>query len=95
MRSIDFRGYDIVINDFEPITAWAAKLKKVKTIGISHQMSFKKEIPISGKDFIANSVLKNFAPVLSLELKRGQPVWQFFSLFKDEGCVLVSHLTFL
>ena len=63
MRSIDFTGYDIVINDFEPITAWAAKLKKVKTIGISHQMSFKKNIPISGKDFIANLVLKNFAPV--------------------------------
>ncbi|MCW8997507.1 MAG: hypothetical protein OQK04_02165, partial [Kangiellaceae bacterium] len=63
MRSIEFNGYDIVINDFEPITAWAARLQKVKTTGISHQMSFKKRIPISGKNFIANLVLKNFAPV--------------------------------
>lgn len=58
-----FDGYDLVINDFEPVTAWAAKLRKIKSIGISHQMAFQKDIPISGRDFIAETVLKNFAPV--------------------------------
>lgn len=58
-----FDDYDLVINDFEPITAWAAKLRKVKTIGISHQMSFLKDIPLAGENFLAKLVLKNFAPV--------------------------------
>ena len=61
--SVRFDGYDLIINDFEPVTAWAAKIRKVKTIGISHQMAFSKQIPISGKNFLANLVLNNFAPV--------------------------------
>ncbi len=36
--------YDLVINDFEPITAWNCKLKNTKSIGLSHQSSF-----LSGK----------------------------------------------
>ena len=61
--NFNFNDYDLVINDFEPITAWAAKYRGVKTIGISHQMAFQKNIPIAGKNFIAKAVLKNFAPV--------------------------------
>lgn len=60
---VDFDGYDLVINDFEPITAWAAKIKGIKTTGLSHQMSFQKEIPTAGGNFIARFVLKHFAPV--------------------------------
>jgi uncharacterized protein (TIGR00661 family) len=29
--------YDLVINDFEPISAWACKIKNVKCISLSHQ----------------------------------------------------------
>ncbi|MGX5173153.1 glycosyltransferase family protein [Aliikangiella sp. IMCC44653] len=61
--SFDFTGYDIIINDFEPITAWSAKIKKIKTYGLSHQMAFQKDIPIAGKSLIASLVLKHFAPV--------------------------------
>ena len=32
--------YDLVINDFEPISAWAAKRKKIPVIALSHQCSF-------------------------------------------------------
>ncbi len=59
----DFNGYDRVINDFEPITAWSAKLKGIPSIGISHQMAFNKNIPIAGKNILAQFVLKHFAPV--------------------------------
>lgn len=59
----DLQGYDLIINDFEPITAWAAKIKKVKSYGISHQMAFRSPIPLAGKNMIAQSVLKYFAPV--------------------------------
>jgi uncharacterized protein (TIGR00661 family) len=32
--------YDLIISDFEPITAWASKLKGVKSVTLSHQASF-------------------------------------------------------
>ncbi|WP_444994833.1 MJ1255/VC2487 family glycosyltransferase [Aliikangiella sp. IMCC44359] len=61
--SFDFTGYDLVLNDFEPITAWAAKLRGIKNIGISHQMAFRSKIPTAGKNLIAQTVLKYFSPV--------------------------------
>jgi len=50
--SLDLSKYDLVISDFEPITAWAANIQRVKSIGISHQYSFlsnklKKELPFN------------------------------------------------
>ncbi|WP_196140319.1 glycosyltransferase family protein [Aliikangiella sp. G2MR2-5] len=58
-----FDGYDLVINDFEPVTAWAAKRQGIKTIGLSHQMAFHKTIPVAGRNWLAEKILKNFAPV--------------------------------
>lgn len=37
------KDYDAVVNDFEPVSAWAAKIKKTKLIAVSHQASFKSE----------------------------------------------------
>ena len=46
IRTVPVDRYDVVINDFEPITAWAAKLKKVPCIAVSHQAAtFAKEAP--------------------------------------------------
>jgi uncharacterized protein (TIGR00661 family) len=33
-------SYDLVINDFEPISAWACKRKKIPCIALSHQSAF-------------------------------------------------------
>lgn len=33
-------NYDLIINDFEPITAWACYFKDVKCVAMSHQSSF-------------------------------------------------------
>ncbi|MCB9030486.1 MAG: glycosyl transferase [Deltaproteobacteria bacterium] len=35
--------YDLIINDFEPVTAWAARSKNVPVIAVSHQASFLSE----------------------------------------------------
>ena len=63
IRSLDLSGYDLVISDFEPVTAWAARTKGIKTIGIGHQYAFGKKIPVAGADFMGVQVLKYFAPV--------------------------------
>lgn len=40
IRKIDVSSYDLVINDFEPVSAWAAILNKVPIYGIANQYSF-------------------------------------------------------
>ena len=62
LKSLDLSGYDLVICDFEPVTAWAAQMQKKKVLGIGHQYAFNHKIPREGSDPIANQVMKYFAP---------------------------------
>ncbi len=62
IRALDLSGYDHVITDFEPVTAWAAKRQKKAVLGIGHQYAFNYPIPRAGSDPIANQVMKYFAP---------------------------------
>ena len=59
----DVSGYDIVISDFEPISAWSAKKHRITSIGFGNQYSFKSNnLPRpSNKDKIAETFLKRFA----------------------------------
>lgn len=59
---LDLSGFDLVITDFEPVTAWAAKRQKKSVLGIGHQYAFSHGIPKVGSDPIANQVMKYFAP---------------------------------
>lgn len=40
IKSCPVENYDAIINDFEPVSAWAGKKKKVPVIALSHQASF-------------------------------------------------------
>lgn len=62
-RSIDVAAYDLVITDFEPVVAWAAKMKQVPCIGLGHQYAFDHAIPKPKKAFASTAVMKWFAPV--------------------------------
>ncbi|MBE0469452.1 MAG: glycosyltransferase [Methyloprofundus sp.] len=62
INALDLSTYDLVISDFEPVTAWAAKKQKKKVLGIGHQYAFNHHIPRAGSDPIADLVMKNFAP---------------------------------
>ena len=64
MYAIPLKSYDIIINDFEPLTAWACKIRKVKSISLSHQSAFlspKTPRPLQ-RDKIAEVILKHYAP---------------------------------
>src|SRR5690554_4626759 len=37
IRNVPIQSYDLIINDFEPITAYAARLQNKKIIRLSHQ----------------------------------------------------------
>lgn len=64
INSLPVEDYDLVINDFEPVSAWACKLKNVKCIALSHQAAvlYKKTPRPADVDLIGRAVLKNYAP---------------------------------
>lgn len=67
IRSLPLEQYDLLINDFEPVAAWAAKIKKRETIALSHQCSFlSSNTPRPAKiDHFAESIFKYYAPSTS------------------------------
>lgn len=64
LYQIDPGEYDLIISDYEPLTAWAAALRKKPSIALSHQASFlsKASPRPSEKSFFAEMILKYFAP---------------------------------
>ncbi len=63
IHSLDLSKYDLIVTDFEPVTAWAAKRQKRLCVGIGHQYAFYHDIPRRGADFAASTIMRNFAPV--------------------------------
>lgn len=61
--SLDLSSYDLVISDFEPVTAWAARIRGIRTLGIGHQYAFGLDIPVANADFMGVWLLRYFAPV--------------------------------
>lgn len=63
VQQLSLEGYDRVISDFEPITAWAARRQGVPALGISHQASFAHPVPRRGEDWASRLVMRHYAPV--------------------------------
>jgi uncharacterized protein (TIGR00661 family) len=63
VRQLDLSGYDLVLSDYEPITAWAGKCQGVEVIGLGHQYAFLHPIPQHHGSFIQQLILRHFAPV--------------------------------
>ena len=64
VKSLDLSAYDLVINDFEPLTAWASKINKFPIMELSHQASlFFQETPKPDKkDWLGDFILRHYAP---------------------------------
>ncbi len=45
VKALDLSDYDLVLNDFEPVTAWAAKQQQVPSLSLSHQAAFLHHVP--------------------------------------------------
>jgi uncharacterized protein (TIGR00661 family) len=75
---IDVSEYDLIISDFEPVSAWAAKRSGKRSIGISNQ-SFTLYNEVNGaKDFIYKEFVKRFAPCdeyLSINFQNNEGVF--------------------
>lgn len=62
VRQLDLSSYDLILNDFEPVSAWAAKLQKKKCISISHQNSFRYAVPLKSAGWLDKKIITCFAP---------------------------------
>ncbi len=65
INSFPVEKYDLVVNDFEPITAWACRKKDIPCIGLSHQSALlsKKSPRPRVIDPFGEWLLRNYAPV--------------------------------
>lgn len=65
IAKLDIDQYDLVINDFEPVSAWACRMKKKSCISLSHQAAvLAPNAPAPPKsDLKGKLVLKYYAPV--------------------------------
>lgn len=67
INSLPVEKYDLIVNDFEPISAWAAYLKRKPCIALSHQCAvLSKKAPLpKQKDRLGHFILENYAPAAS------------------------------
>lgn len=65
IRTFPVDKYDLVINDFEPITAWACMYKHIPCVGLSHQSALLSPLTPKPKSFdpIGDWIIRNYAPV--------------------------------
>jgi uncharacterized protein (TIGR00661 family) len=64
IRKLNLNQYDLVLNDFEPVSAWAGKIKNKSILALSHQSAFlSKNTPRPAfKNNFAEGLFKNYAP---------------------------------
>jgi uncharacterized protein (TIGR00661 family) len=64
IKNFPVENYDLVVNDFEPISAWACKNKEVRCVSLSHQSALlSKKSPRPGYvDPFGEWMLRNYAP---------------------------------
>ncbi len=65
INQLPVERYDLVINDFEPVSAWACNLKNKFCIGLSHQAAvISPNAPVPDDvDLMGKFILNHYAPV--------------------------------
>ena len=65
VKELPVEDYDLIINDFEPVSAWAARMKGVPCISLSHQYAVvhgNTPKPLKN-DWMGKMILAHYAPV--------------------------------
>jgi uncharacterized protein (TIGR00661 family) len=62
INDLPVKNYDLVISDFEPVSAWAARRKGVPCLGLGHQYAFDYRVPKKGDSPLTRTIMRLFAP---------------------------------
>ena len=63
VRALDPSRFELVVTDFEPITAWMARRANLPCVGVANQYAFRFRVPMAGGDPLGRLILAGFAPV--------------------------------
>lgn len=63
IKHLPVENYDLVINDFEPVSAWACYLKGIDCIGLSHHSAVLSPKAPKLYSAVSQFLYKNYAPV--------------------------------
>jgi uncharacterized protein (TIGR00661 family) len=63
VKNLPVEDYDLIINDFEPVSAWACRLKRKASIGLSHHCAVLSPKAPKFSDVLGEFLYKNYAPV--------------------------------
>lgn len=62
VRDLDVSGYDLILSDFEPVTAWAGRAAGKRVVGLGHQYAFLHPIPQYRGNPLGPLITRFFAP---------------------------------
>lgn len=62
IKQLDVSHYDLIVTDFEPVSAWAGRRAGIPVIGVSHQCAFLHDIPKRGDNAFIRLFMRYFAP---------------------------------
>lgn len=66
-KKVPVENYDLILNDFEPLSAWAAYFKGKPCVGLSNQCAIKEEPEAKSinEDLIGKFIINHYAPTTS------------------------------
>lgn len=64
IKKFPIEKYDLVLNDFEPVSAWASFKREIPIVGLSHQAALLSPLTPQPKNFdpVGEWLIKNYAP---------------------------------
>ncbi len=62
VRSFDASGFDLVLTDYEPVSAWIARRCRRPSIGVGHLYAFHGRLRLPGRTWPARRMLRLFGP---------------------------------
>lgn len=63
VKRLDLSGYDLLLNDFEPVSAWAAKQQKIPSLGLAHQYALRYSLPGIERAYWLKYAIDLFTPL--------------------------------
>ncbi len=64
VRGVDPGDADLVVCDYEPITARVARRARLPSVGMSHLYAFAhRNVPVAGRNLLNRAIMRGFAPV--------------------------------
>ena len=63
VRGFDASRFDLVLTDYEPVSAWIARRNRLPSVGVGHLYAFHRRLRLPGRTGPARLMLRLFGPI--------------------------------